>query len=59
MVLDYYFAFLVIAHEFSLSRQQHSKALIIEDVFRQYLEMTRSNAEVALVWVMKIRRLMA
>jgi len=36
-----------------------SKASNIEEIFHHYLEMTKSNAEVALVWLMKIKRLIA
>ena len=59
MVVDYYFAYIVIAHQFALNRGQLSEACNIEEVFLHYLEMTKSNAEVALVWLMKIKRQIA
>jgi hypothetical protein len=33
-------------------------AKVIEDVFEVYLEMTKSNAEIALAWTMRIKRLL-
>lgn len=59
MVVDYYFAYLIVAHQFSLNRHHLTEALKLEEIFKHYLEMTKSNAEVALVWLMKIKRLIA
>ena len=57
MVLDYYFAFLMSTHQFAINRYEMVDAKIIEDIFEVYLEMTRSNGEVAIAWQMRIKRL--
>ena len=57
MVLDYYFAFMVAAHQLALNRCEYVDAVLIEDLFKVYLEMTKSNAEVAISWMMRIKRL--
>jgi hypothetical protein len=57
LILDYYFAYLVAAHQAALNRYEMIDAKVIEDVFEVYLQMTRTNLEVALVWLMRIKRL--
>jgi hypothetical protein len=57
MVLDYYFAFLMATHQFTINRYELVDAKIIEDIFEGYLEMTKSNGEVAISWLMRIKRL--
>ncbi len=47
MVVDYYFAYIIIAHQFALNRGKLNEACNIEEIFLHYLEMTKSNAEVA------------
>ena len=47
MVVDYYFAYIIIAHQFALNRGKLYEACNIEEIFLHYLEMTKSNAEVA------------
>ncbi len=59
MVVDYYFAYIIIAHQFAVNRGQFVEASKIEEIFLHYLEMTKSNAEVALIWLMKIKRQIA
>ena len=59
MVVDYYFAFLIIAHQFSLNRGDLRQAQSLEETLSQYLEMTKANTEVCAVWLMKIKRQLA
>ena len=57
MVVDYYFAFFMSTHQFAINRSEMIDAKIIEDVFDIYLEMTKSNGEVAVAWLLRIKRL--
>lgn len=57
MVVDYYFAFLMCTHQFALNRYEMVDAKMIEDIYEVYLEMNKSNGEIAIAWLMRIRRL--
>ncbi len=59
MVVDYYFAILVTLQQFSIYRGNFNESVAIEELFQHYLEMTKSNAEVAIMWMQKIKRLIA
>lgn len=59
LAVDYYFAFIVVAHQLALNRLQLNQAAFIEDYCHQYLDMTKSNSDIAMVWLMKVKRLIA
>jgi hypothetical protein len=59
LAVDYYFSFIAVAHQLALNRLQLHQAALIEDYCHYYLDMTKSNADIAMVWLMKVKRLIA
>ena len=57
MTVDYYYAYIMVAHQFALNRDECGDAENIEELFQKYMEINKSNAEVGICWLMKIRRL--
>ncbi len=50
-MVDYFFAFLVAAHKFSLNRSDINQAIFIEEILHEYLEIHKQVDEVAIVWL--------
>jgi hypothetical protein len=59
MAVDYFVSFIIVAHQLALNRLQLHQAALIEEIFHYYLDMTKSNQDIAMVWLMKIKRLIS
>eukprot|EP00347_Sterkiella_histriomuscorum_P022054 403331848 len=58
MTLEYQFVFMVAICQFRLNREELFEAQQIEESLEEYITMTRSSTETAIVWILKVKRLL-
>lgn len=59
MVVDYYFAFLIVVEQLCINRVEYGAAQELEQINKKYVEMTKSSEEITELWILKIKRLIA